>query len=390
MTPMPPLEEHWDLVVIGAGPAGSAAAWRAATLGCRVLLVDRATFPRPKVCGGCLSPAGMTALRAMGLDRDVARAGTPLYRLEVRARGRCATISLGAGGVAISREALDTMLVDAAAAAGARVLQGASASLLHSDHLGARIGLRIGTEDARIATRAAIAADGLAGTFLPRDAPWESHVGRFSRVGLGARLAGRDALPSGPAEPGVVAMYCGKGGYVGMVRLADGSIDVGAAVSPTLIKDAGGPAAAVRRIMHDAGGDGQVFDDAIRWRGTAKLTRRRTVERGAVFVAGDAAGYVEPFTGEGIWWAARGGTAAAEHAHAWIAGTARPGDWSRQHHALFRARHRSCATLALGLRSPRLIAGAASVLHGLPALSPIVRGLFAKPWGSHAAAPGVA
>ena len=57
----------WDALVIGAGPAGSVAARELARRGCRVLLVDKATFPRPKVCGCCVNGAAIRALERLGL-----------------------------------------------------------------------------------------------------------------------------------------------------------------------------------------------------------------------------------------------------------------------------------------------------------------------------------
>src|SRR5262245_57690937 len=110
--------EEWDAVVVGAGPAGSVTARELARGGARVLLVDKATFPRPKVCGCCLNRATLAALRAVGLGHIPARCGAvPLSRVKLAA-GRSAADVLLPGGVAVSREAFDAALVAEAVSAG--------------------------------------------------------------------------------------------------------------------------------------------------------------------------------------------------------------------------------------------------------------------------------
>src|SRR5205807_1765500 len=77
----------WDVVIIGAGPAGAMAARQLARFGKSVLLIDKMHFPRWKVCGCCLSPGALATLRATGLGRLVACCGAvPLYNVELAAR----------------------------------------------------------------------------------------------------------------------------------------------------------------------------------------------------------------------------------------------------------------------------------------------------------------
>src|SRR5262249_58903437 len=124
----PPMTDHeeWDAVVVGAGPAGSVTARELARGGARVLLVDKATFPRPKVCGCCLNRAALAALRAVGLGHIPARCGAvPLSRVKLAA-GRSAADVLLPGGVAVSREAFDAALVAEAVSAGVTFRPGVS------------------------------------------------------------------------------------------------------------------------------------------------------------------------------------------------------------------------------------------------------------------------
>jgi len=62
---------NYDVVVAGGGPAGSAAAWRAATAGARVLICDKARFPRDKPCGDGLTPRAVASIGALGLDNEL-------------------------------------------------------------------------------------------------------------------------------------------------------------------------------------------------------------------------------------------------------------------------------------------------------------------------------
>ena len=122
------LSRVWDIVVVGAGPAGALAAHGLARAGATVLLVDRSTFPRPKVCGGCLNGRALDAIERSDLAPRLAEAGPGFHDcLRLRAWQAEATVPLPRG-LSISRERFDAMLVEAAEAQGARLMLGARAS----------------------------------------------------------------------------------------------------------------------------------------------------------------------------------------------------------------------------------------------------------------------
>ena len=121
-----------DVLVIGAGPAGSAAAAVLAAGGARVVLADRAAPGRDKVCGDGLLPDAVAALAALGAEGEVRRAGQAVVALRLRGAGG-GGVALPVNGVVIRRSELDALLVAGAAAAGAELLTGATLAGLERD-----------------------------------------------------------------------------------------------------------------------------------------------------------------------------------------------------------------------------------------------------------------
>ncbi len=118
-----------DVLVIGAGPAGALAARALARAGTDVVLIDRETFPRWKVCGCCVGGGGAAALEAEGLGTLLDDLGaTRPDTLVIESAGRSVRLPLGATRV-VSRTALDHALVEAARTAGARVHTGWTARI---------------------------------------------------------------------------------------------------------------------------------------------------------------------------------------------------------------------------------------------------------------------
>ena len=355
----------WDVVVIGAGPAGSIAARECVRRGANVLLVDKVGFPRWKVCGSCLNASALGVLGRVGLASLPESLGArPIERISLVSRtGARAELPMR-GGVSVSRWALDEALANAAADAGCCLRLGAAATVGHLD--GDARFVRVG--DGHVRAKVVIVADGLAGTALRELREFKADVASTSRVGVGCLL---DAAPSW-CERGSITMVCGRRGYVGAVWLEDDRVDVAAAVDAGWIKERGGPGPAVAAILAEAG---LPHDDLMRaaWRGTSHLTRRRRVEGERLLVIGDAAGYVEPFTGEGMAWAMMTGEAAGATAvQSVLRGQSR--SWTMTYRSLVGVRQRECRGIARVLRHSGVIAAAISVLGAAPALAgPIVQ-----------------
>ena len=377
----------WQVVVVGAGPAGALAARELARLDRAVLLVDRAAFPRWKVCGCCLNVRALATLAAVGLaDLPARHAAVPLDSVLVAAPG-CRTRLPLPGGVALSREAFDAALVEAAISAGAAFLPGTYARLGPATAGGREIALTQGKETVTVRAQLVLAADGLGGQFLAGAGASTSPPTESSRVGAGVMAGdGPDCFGRG-----CVYMACGTGGYVGLVRVEDGRLNVAAAFDREAVRRAGGPGEAAARILREAGLPAVPRLAELPWRGTPPLTRtasRLACER--VLVLGDAAGYVEPFTGEGMAWALASAAAvaplAAHAARCWQPSAGRA--WATLHRRLVADRQLTCRLVAATLRHPRLTRAAISALGLLPGLAaPVIHRLNAAPALPRGAAP---
>ncbi|NBV46275.1 MAG: FAD-binding protein [Planctomycetia bacterium] len=377
----------WQVLVVGAGPAGATAAHRLAVRGFRVLLVDRGSMPRWKVCGCCLSLAAIDELRLFdglaGSGRNAPLGAVRLHGVRVAHRGRAVVLPLP-GGAIISRERLDAALVEAAITAGSAWLpHGLVTGLVDDGASGvatATLAVRPGADAAAVPTTITaeyvVLATGLAdrvrigtaaGTALPTRAGEGTAVPDDNRVGLGT------ALPPGAADLplGELTMAIGSDGYCGLVRLEDGRIDVAAAVSRVALARHASPGHTVAAILAAAAGDGNralpslAAIAAAKFRATPPLTRRAPLVAGTtgrILRCGDAACYVEPFTGEGIGWALASGRILAESlvaAHQGVgtslghAGAA-ASRYEAAHRHRFESAHARCRRAALSLRHPAM------------------------------------
>ncbi len=487
----------WDAVVVGAGPAGALAAGQLARQGASVLLVDRAAFPRAKVCGCCINPRALAALSTAGLDGLAARAGAKeLHSLYLAAGRRSARVRLQ-GGVALSRSAFDGELVRSAIGFGAAFLPSTIAELGTVRAEGREVLLcqRTPSSDTRrtpppgplpeaergrtttpppgplpeaergrkttpppgplpeaergrkttpppgplpeaergrkttpppgplpeaergrktdppasasgfllpplrfgeggwgggvaslpplrfgeggwgggvssrsVHCRLVLAADGLGSLLLSRAGVSNAPAHSGSRIGAGVVIDNDDRFYA----PGVVFMSCGQAGYIGLARLEDGRLDLACALDACAVRAARGPAGVVQTLIADSGWPVPPGLDHVPWRGTVPLTRQATrVADYRLFALGDATGYVEPFTGEGIGWALASALAVTPLAlraiRGWQPELSRA--WKEVHHTIVTRRQVACRLLAGVLRRPWLTAAVVAVLSRLPSLA---------------------
>lgn len=304
------MNEEWDVVVVGAGPAGSSAALAALQQqpDARVLLLDRERFPRDKSCGDGIAPHVIDVLGTLGAG-DIVDGWTPLRELEL-SRGSKTVRGLMAREVyVIPREVFDTRLVERAVAAGAR--------LTHHKVRGARVDGACVVIDEHIRTRTLISADGANSTIRAALAP-----ARARRA-----IAIRGYAPTVPDQVGRQIIRYGQGGrqpsYAWAFDRGDGLCNVGYG---ELVGDGPRPTRAGLLESLDQLIPATV-EHGSRWRAHhLPLSGRGWGSEqpdGPVLYAGDAAGLVNPMTGEGIYYAvltgSLAGRAAVEGGHGEVA-----------------------------------------------------------------------
>ena len=371
-----------DVVVVGAGPAGSATAARLASDGWDVLLVDRARFPRPKPCAEYLSPGAVAALRRLGAFAHLdARAGRTLRGMELRApNGACYLLEYRAAvgahlGLALPRETLDAALVELARARGARVAERVRVTDLQLEHGALRGILGRDGRGNLVAPRArlVVGADGAHSIVATRlglrtERRWPR------RLGLVAHLDG----VRWPEEYG--EMHVGRRGYVGVAPLGADRLSIGL-VMPLPGGRLGAPRAALcaalaeypdltaRLGLRDDQGEERLADV----RGVGPLAHGVRASAGPGFaLVGDAAGFLDPFTGEGVFRALRGAEILAPIAGAALASRAevvRIGpEYERARRDAFGAKERLTALIQAFVHVPALMNLAIDRLRRRPRL----------------------
>ena len=301
-----------DLLVIGAGPAGSALAAAAAQRGLEVILVEASRHPRPKACAEYASPRIVEELGRIGLAPDAwSPAAVPLEGMRLFIDGTASDLRYADAAGARSAWGLDRLAFDAllaahAAASGARLLEETRVVALLRD--GRRV---TGAElhgpdgDLRVAAHWVVGADG-ARSRTARLLGVERPLRFPRRLGLVAHYSGVDELRHGGA------MHVGRGLYIGLAPTPNGELNVGMALPMT-----GGRAedrfeAAIASLPRVA----RRLQHARRLtpiRGAAPIGHRVSDVAGSGWMLiGDAAGFVDPFTGEGIFRALRSARAAAD------------------------------------------------------------------------------
>jgi menaquinone-9 beta-reductase len=298
-----------DVAIVGGGPAGAALAIGLARRGREVVVLERSQAWRWRACGVFTSPMTVRALARLGLtDADLATVARPLPAMRVETPagtrfrltyGDDGSASIGAAAVGLDRSALDPLLLERARAAGADVREGAAVRRVE----GTRLVLGGGERDEHIDARVVIGADGIRST-----------VARSFGVARSPRLGARVGLTfqvadSGPSVTRDARMILLRDGYVGLAPVPGGRVNVGIVLGRSW-------AARLRRDGAERTVDAVLAavpaapDDPVDWHaaercdpieGASPLGHRVARRHGPGWLLiGDAAGFLDPFTGEGL------------------------------------------------------------------------------------------
>ena len=347
-----------DVIVLGAGPAGAIAALVLARAGARVTMLDRAAFPRDKLCGDTINPGARATLRRLGLE-DALAGGLGVDGMIVTGEGGVRVTGRyegGRQGVALQRRVLDQRLAAAAVAAGATLeervrVQGPVLAPDGQTVIGVEVLLPSGRGQ-RYTAPVTIAADG-----------------RYSRVARALQLT---RTPTRPRRWAVGAlfenvlglssfgeMHVRRGRYIGVAPLPGGY------TNSCVVTDDRDLLRAADLLLRTLRSDPETASRFAAARmvsppsvlGPLALDATSAGVPG-LLMAGDAAGFVDPMTGDGLRFAFRGGELAAEHA-LWTL----DGGWQDAHLRLAQARGREFATKWRFNRTLRFVAASPAALR---------------------------
>lgn len=317
--------ELFDVAIVGGGPAGSACAAFCATAGLRTALLERETFPREKVCGDCINPGCWPVLQRLAVAGKIRNSPHGvLHAVEfISIGGRRMRVDLPAGNdseIAIKRSLFDQLLLSRARDLGAEIHEASTVTALtrsRADHW------RLDLVNQMVAARFVVAADGRNSTvarlrnLLPRPAR--------ERVALQAHIP----LPKDFGDR-VVLQFLPEG-YSGQAPVGNDQLNLCLVGEPSTISS----------LKNWAQKEFDLSPDQD-WRTITPLTRAAIAPTHQnLLLIGDAARVVEPFTGEGIYYALRSGELAAGAIVKIFGGESAPsalGDFARAHSSTYRGR----------------------------------------------------
>ena len=336
-----------DVIIVGAGPAGSVAAAVLARAGARVRLLDRATFPRDKLCGDTVNPGTLAALRRLGLSQPIDDRGLRVDGMRVTGP-RGVTVEGrypdGLHGRALVRSDMDWALLQLAIDAGARFESSAPVRrAIVEESGGARsvggVVVGLGGREREIRAPVTVAADGRRST-LAFGLGLARHPPRPRRWAIGAYYENAGGMSS------LGEMHVRRGRYIGVAAVPGGIANV------CLVKPFDAPLhkkppdpfftallaaeLAGDPLLRDRFADARLVQPPVVL-GPLAVEVSPTDIRG-LLLAGDAAGFIDPMTGDGLRFAVQGGVLAAEAA---LQGLTE--GWNEVHERLNKARHREFA-----------------------------------------------
>ena len=325
-----------DVLIVGAGPAGAVAAIVLARAGARVRLIDRADFPRDKLCGDTVNPGTLARLRSLGVGAAIDARGLRVDGMLVTGEHGAAIqgpYPHGLFGRAILRRDLDWLLLQEAIRTGCQIDSGIAARepiVDTSARIPAVAGVRLGRNGStrELRARVTIAADGRRSTIafglgLARhpETPRRWAIGAYFEGVTPRPIAERaeqaeTALPSEQSARVFGEMHVRRGRYIGVAPVPGGATNVclvrpshpgdgelrepGALLTQELARD---------RLLRDRFSGAHLIAPPVVLGPLAVDVQPAAID--GLLLAGDAAGFIDPMTGDGLRFAVRGGELAA-------------------------------------------------------------------------------
>jgi flavin-dependent dehydrogenase len=366
----------YDAVIVGGGPAGACAAIHLAMKGARVLLAEQKKFPRAKLCGEFISPECLDHFERLGvMERMSAGGGVSLSETVFYARGGSKVsvpsewfVSGGAQALGLSRAEMDARLLARAREVGVEALEETHASnLLIEDGRVRGVELKNGSDEARsVRARATIDATGRSRALARRVE--KSQQEKRGEKKKGARLVAFKAhLEGARGAQGHCEIYFYRGGYGGLNFVENGLSNLCFIAAARDVRACGGDAGRVMRevvcVNQRAAWTLAEAQCATPWLAVSLegFGRQKLVPLDGLLAVGDAASFIDPFTGSGMLMALESGELAAQsilrHLESLRADAPfqiLAGDYRASYDERFNARLRVCAGLRRAAFVPRL------------------------------------
>lgn len=355
------MTSHTDVLIVGAGPAGIAAALTAQQRGLSVCVIDKATFPRDKCCGDGLTTGALRLLQQLGLQPSTVASWKVCRDVVLRSpSGRTVELQLpddGQFAAIASRMDLDAALVNHARQRGVLVREGVSFVDISCDG-----DYHVTTSDGVVTARVVIAADGMWSPVRKALQPDRSpYLGEWHALRQYAHNV------TGPASDRLYVWFEPDllPGYAWSFPLADGRVNLGFGILRGATQKVGDmkslwASVLSRPHIREALGDAAVIDDKVSaWPIPARVTSATLSVDNVLFV-GDAASATDVLTGEGIGQALLSGMLAGAAA----ASSAPSRTYEREMRKHFFADHRMSEILGRILSNERLARGALRIIDG--------------------------
>lgn len=356
-----------DVAIVGAGPAGSACALQLARAGVDVCVLERSAFPRTKVCGEYLNLGALAQLRELGLEPELRELARSVEGIRLFGSAAAVELPFPSAAWAIPRSVLDERLLDAAVKAGSKLVFGRVENLRRSRRVTLDFRDSLG-EPGTITARVVVGADG-ADSLVARKCGLAAGGRKRARFALGGHYAGFTGLDHW------IEMYVENRTYFALNPLDDATANVMVIVDGTrLLAWRDEIDVRLDETARRLSGGRRTFE------GTRVLGKRvaigplvPAVHRGSapgVLLAGDAAAFVDPFTGQGLYLALASAKRAARAAIAHVRDqTSQSEAWQRYDAEQARDvadRRRLASAVAVLVRTPLLARRVADRLAAFP------------------------